>query len=132
MSIKCILIQSFAKELKDSIGSNDVIATSRFLSVAKEVANRVVMTKLNLPQHFDTMTIQNLIEYLVDVSKYIAVDYTNVVSADVGELLSNLNLFIEKACHELGDAEDEEETQVEITDEISADPAPKPAPKPAP
>jgi hypothetical protein len=85
------------------------------------------------------MTIQNLVEYLVNVSKYIAVDYTNVVSADVGDLLSNLSLFIEKACHETVDAEeeddviyeeevgDDEETQIQITDELSTEPAPKPA-----
>ena len=108
MSIKCTLLQAFVKELRASIGSNDVIATSRFLSVSKEAANRVI-ARLNFPQHFDQMTIENLVEYLVDVSKFIAVDYDNLVSADVGDLLSNMNLFIEKACHETADNEEDEE-----------------------
>ena len=130
MSIKCVLLQTFGKELKASIGSNDVIATSRFLSVAKEVANRVVLTQLNFQQHFNPVTIDNLIEYLVRVSKYIAVDHTNFVSADVSDLLRNLNLLIERACYETTDNEDEEETEIEITDEMSEEP--KPVPKPTP
>ena len=129
MSIRCVLLQTFAKELQDSIGGNDVIATSRFLNVAKEAASRVI-TKLNFPQHFDQMTIDSMIEYLIDVSKYVAVNFDNIASAQVEDLLRKLNVFINADCH---DAEDAEETHVEITDEPEEPkPAPKPAPKPTP
>jgi hypothetical protein len=129
MSIRCVLLQTFAKELQDSIGGNDVIATSRFLNVTKEVASRVI-AKLNFPQHFDQMTIDSMIEYLIDVSKYVAVNFDNVASAQVEDLLRKLNAFINADCH---DAEDAEETHVEITDEPDEPkPAPKPAPKPTP
>ena len=126
--IKCNLLNAFKREITSAVGDNEVIATSRFFNIARDTAWSVV-TSSKLGAHFDQLTMEALQDYLLNVSKYVAVDYSNSVSADVDDLLHKLELYIEEECSQFADKEDD----VYISDEnLESATKPKPAPKPKP
>jgi hypothetical protein len=104
--------------MNSAIRENYVIATSRFFNIARDVAWRVV-TQAKLGNHYDQLTVENLQAYLINVAKYVAVDYSNTTSADVVDLLHKLDLYVEGQCYGYSAkdiqnaAQDREEEQIE-------------------